>query len=64
MPVIYARQLNPLLLSGIKRMQPTKPTSTAPAKRTISGFTLVEVLIALIILSVGMLGIAGLYVHS
>ena len=29
-----------------------------------SGFTLVEVLIALIILSVGMLGIAGLYVHS
>jgi len=29
-----------------------------------SGFTLVEVLIALVILSVGMLGIAGLYVHS
>lgn len=29
-----------------------------------AGFTLVEVLIALIILSVGMLGIAGLYVHS
>jgi len=28
------------------------------------GFTLIEVLIALIILSVGMLGIAGLYVHS
>lgn len=28
------------------------------------GFTLVEVLIALIVLSVGMLGIAGLYVHS
>jgi type IV pilus assembly protein PilV len=28
------------------------------------GFTLVEVLIALIIMSVGMLGIAGLYVHS
>ncbi len=28
------------------------------------GFSLVEVLIALIILSVGMLGIAGLYVHS
>jgi type IV pilus assembly protein PilV len=28
------------------------------------GFTLVEVLVALIILSVGMLGIAGLYVHS
>ena len=30
----------------------------------VSGFTLVEVLIALVILSVGMLGIAGLYVHS
>ncbi len=28
------------------------------------GFTLIEVLIALIIMSVGMLGIAGLYVHS
>lgn len=34
-----------------------------PVKR-VGGFTLVEVLIALIILSVGMLGIAGLYVHS
>jgi type IV pilus assembly protein PilV len=28
------------------------------------GFTLIEVLIALIVMSVGMLGIAGLYVHS
>lgn len=28
------------------------------------GFTLIEVLIALIVLSVGMLGIAGLYLHS
>ncbi|MCH8303159.1 MAG: type IV pilus modification protein PilV [Proteobacteria bacterium] len=45
-------------------MQFTKPTSTARAKKTISGFTLVEVLIALVILSIGMLGIAGLYVHS
>ncbi len=32
--------------------------------KKVAGFTLVEVLIALIILSVGMLGIAGLYVHS
>ena len=29
-----------------------------------SGFSLVEVMIALVILSVGMLGIAGLYVQS
>jgi len=34
------------------------------APQTIGGFTLIEVLIALIIMSVGMLGIAGLYVHS
>ena len=32
--------------------------------RSLKGFSLVEVLIALIIMSVGMLGIAGLYVHS
>jgi len=32
--------------------------------RHTGGFTLIEVLIALIIMSVGMLGIAGLYVHS
>lgn len=32
--------------------------------RIANGFTLIEVLIALIIMSVGMLGIAGLYVHS
>ena len=34
------------------------------APNKIGGFTLIEVLIALIIMSVGMLGIAGLYVHS
>lgn len=32
--------------------------------KKVGGFTLVEVLIALVIMSVGMLGIAGLYVHS
>lgn len=32
--------------------------------RTSKGFSLVEVLIALIIMSIGMLGIAGLYVQS
>lgn len=37
---------------------------TTPRRRAVAGFTLIEVLIALIIMSVGMLGIAGLYVHS
>lgn len=41
----------------------SKTNSIAGSKR-VQGFTLVEVLIALIIMSVGMLGIAGLYVHS
>jgi type IV pilus assembly protein PilV len=41
----------------------SKTNSIAGSTR-VQGFTLVEVLIALIILSVGMLGIAGLYVHS
>lgn len=35
-----------------------------PMPRSLAGFTLVEVLIALIIMSVGMLGIASLYVQS
>ncbi len=35
-----------------------------PGSKRMQGFNLVEVLIALIIMSVGMLGIAGLYVHS
>ena len=40
----------------------SKPQASQPRK--VRGFTLIEVLIALIIMSVGMLGIAGLYVHS
>lgn len=39
-------------------------TPNNPISRNIRGFTLIEVLIALVIMSVGMLGIAGLYVHS
>jgi len=38
--------------------------TTKPNCRRQSGFSLVEVLIALVIMSVGMLGIAGLYVQS
>ncbi len=35
-----------------------------PKRGSEGGFTLIEVLIALVIMSVGMLGIAGLYMHS
>lgn len=42
----------------------TRNTARPGATRRDAGFSMVEVLIALIILSVGMLGIAGLYVHS
>ena len=45
-------------------MQRNHALSGANARRRVKGFTLIEVLIALIIMSVGMLGIAGLYVHS
>jgi type IV pilus assembly protein PilV len=39
-------------------------TISTSHSRRVSGFTLIEVLIAMVILSVGMLGIAGLYVTS
>ena len=41
-----------------------KTSLTGKAFARSSGFTLIEVLIALIVMSIGMLGIAGLYVHS
>jgi type IV pilus assembly protein PilV len=45
-------------------MKLTTKLSSGANHNHVRGFTLVEVLIALIIMSVGMLGIAGLYVHS
>jgi type IV pilus assembly protein PilV len=42
----------------------SKPVSGNPLSSRQNGFSLIEVLIALIIMSVGMLGIAGLYVQS
>ena len=45
----------------MKLMNSKKPHGI---NRKIRGFTLIEVLISLVIMSVGMLGIAGLYVHS
>ncbi len=45
-------------------MQLQRRSLKALRLKRVQGFTLVEVLIALIIMSVGMLGIAGLYVHS
>jgi type IV pilus assembly protein PilV len=47
------------------RFMRSNSISTGPRRSgAVEGFSLVEVLIALIIMSVGMLGIAGLYVHS
>lgn len=48
---------------GSNDMSSRQPTDIS-SKQGSTGFTLIEVLIALVILSVGMLGIAGLYVHS
>ena len=45
-------------------MRTKRHTLRGPGSKRMQGFNLVEVLIALIIMSVGMLGIAGLYVHS
>ncbi len=45
-------------------MRTKRHTLKGPGSKRMQGFNLVEVLIALIIMSVGMLGIAGLYVHS
>ena len=45
-------------------MRSSRHTLKGTGPECVQGFTLIEVLIALIILSVGMLGIAGLYVHS
>ena len=42
----------------------TSSSATLELARKDGGFTLIEVLVALVIMSVGMLGIAGLYVHS
>ena len=43
---------------------PVMNGTNKPLSNRQSGFSLIEVLIALVIMSVGMLGIAGLYVQS
>lgn len=41
-----------------------KRRKTAPGRRTVSGFTLIEILVALIVLSLGLLGLASLQVAT
>ena len=36
----------------------------APSRMPRAGFTLIEILVALVVVSIGMLGVAGLFVHS
>jgi type IV pilus assembly protein PilV len=45
-------------------MQARVTTNPGTLPRSVAGFTMIEVLVALVVMSVGMLGIAGLYVHS
>lgn len=59
------------ILTGKNNMQsesilnPVDDFGSRPKRsKRLAGFTLIEVLVALVVMSVGMLGIAGLYVHS
>lgn len=56
--------LLPELMRGKNKMTQKLSRNPGKTRRQVGGFTLIEVLIALIVLSVGMLGIASLYVHS